>query len=88
MPYIARRRMKHGDGFLEDGDVIADFEQWPSTNRHYLLEKGDVQYREAPAPIAKPKPKADAGDAATPASAPARRKTTRKSPTTRKEARK
>ena len=50
MPYISRRHLKHaaaprGTGYLEDGDVIADFETWPRTTRAYLLEKGDVEFR-------------------------------------------
>jgi hypothetical protein len=89
MPYIARRRMKHGDGFLEDGDVISDFETWPNTSRLYLLEAGHVEYRPDAAPPAPSAPDtssavAAAAEEAGPKPAAPARKSPAKKPAARK----
>lgn len=90
MPYVARRLMKHGDGVLDDGDVIDDFEEWPAINRQYYLDKGDVEYVEkAPTRARSAESSAEADTAGTEGAAtsePARppRKTTARKPAARK----
>lgn len=97
MPYVTRRQMLHGDRILDDGDVIEDFEDWPATNRRYLLEKGDVEFVEktsrrstaTPAPTQEAEPSAVTGEAepevaAASGSARPRAKATAKKPTAKK----
>lgn len=56
MPYVARKRLKVGEGYVEYGEEVPDFETWSKGAQRRLLNSGHVE-RVPEAPKAQPQPR-------------------------------